>query len=119
MVLFFLIGMFNNFGYVIILSAAKSLADSFNESNLIGIESWALIGVGFFFKSLNAFFLENISHKIRFLITSFGFLIGTCMLGFSVYIDFIFAIFSILIIGASCSFGESVISVPLNLISLT
>ena len=40
-------------GYVIVLSAAKSLADSFDDSNLIGVESWALIGIGFFAKCLS------------------------------------------------------------------
>ena len=107
--LFFIIGTFNNFGYVVVLAAAKSLADCFNEANLIGIESWALIGVGFIVKSINAFYLEGISHRIRGYIAGAGFLIGYFLLSVSVYIDFWFAIFAILFIGAACSYGESVI----------
>lgn len=49
---FFILGTFNNFGYVVILTAAKSLADCFHESHLIGIEAWALIAIGFVLKCL-------------------------------------------------------------------
>ena len=107
--LFFILGTFNNFGYVVVLSAAKSLADCFHQSNLIGVEAWALIGVGFFIKSLNAFYLEGISHRIRGYIAGITFLIGYALLSLSVYIDFWFAIFAILCIGTACSLGESVI----------
>ena len=47
---FFILGTFNNFAYVVILAAAKSLADCFNESNLIGVEQWSLTVIGFFLK---------------------------------------------------------------------
>ena len=94
--LFFMLGTFNNFGYVVVLSAAKSLADCFDQSSLIGVESWALIGVGFFIKSLNAFYLESLSHRVRGYMAGVTFLIGYGLLSLSVYIDFWFAIFGML-----------------------
>ena len=107
--LFFTVGTFNNFGYVVILSAAKSLADCFGQSSLIGVESWALIGTGFVIKSVNAYYLEGISHRVRGWIAGITFFTGYSLLSLSVYVDFWFAICAILLIGTACSFGESVV----------
>jgi hypothetical protein len=38
---FFALGTLNNFGYVVVLSAAASLASGFGGKNLIGVVQWA------------------------------------------------------------------------------
>jgi battenin len=106
--LFFVVGIFNNFGYVVIISAAKTLADHFNDAGLIGVITWALIGVGVIAKFFNAFYLENVSHRLRIYSTSLMFLTGYILLTSSLWVDFWFAVFCIVIVGAGASFGESV-----------
>ena len=43
---FFLLGTINNFGYVVVLSAASSLAHAFDDDSLIGLVAWANVSFG-------------------------------------------------------------------------
>ena len=51
---FWILGTVNNLGFVVVLSGAKSLAEGFNDGNLIGVLNWADVAFGLAVKSLNA-----------------------------------------------------------------
>lgn len=106
---FFVMGTINNLPYVVVGSAAKSLADSFNEADLIGVIQWATVAVGLFVRALNAFYLEGTSFSTRVAANTAAMVVGLVAVAMSVYIDFSFAIGAIVVIGGASSFGESVI----------
>lgn len=55
---FFFMGAINNLSYVVVNSAAKSLAESFDASNLIGAVPWANVAFGLLSRLVNAFFMQ-------------------------------------------------------------
>eukprot|EP01094_Clydonella_sp_ATCC50884_P005572 TRINITY_DN1450_c2_g1_i1.p1 TRINITY_DN1450_c2_g1~~TRINITY_DN1450_c2_g1_i1.p1 ORF type:complete len:433 (-),score=100.92 TRINITY_DN1450_c2_g1_i1:89-1240(-) len=105
----FLLGTLNNFGYVVVNSNAQDLAESFDALNLLSLIPWANVAFGFGARGLNAFVLERLPHKWRIVANAGLLLLGLIGLAMSVYINFYFALFSIVLIGASSSFGESVL----------
>jgi len=106
---FFLLGTINNFGYVVVISAAKSLADGFGKKELYGVITWANVGFGFFFRAVNTFALEHVAYKWRVAATTLMNLLGMAGLVISFYINFWFAIAMIVLLGSGgSSFGESV-----------
>lgn len=103
---FWVLGMINNFAYVVILCGAANLADSFNDGKLTGFVQWANVAIGVMVRLANMYFLESPA-SMRVFFASAAFLLGYCSLAFSVYFNFWTAIASILFIGGACSFGES------------
>jgi len=128
---FWILGTINNFSYVVVNSAAKSLADSFNQSDLIGVIQWANVGFGVMFKALNAFFLigtgysnrvtgdvialrqvlaDVLTHDVMFRVVPSAntvmMLAGLLIVATSRYISFWWAIFGIVCIGSASAFGE-------------
>jgi len=106
---FFALGTINNLSYVVVNSAAKNIADSFGQSDLIGVIVWANVGVGVGFKALNTWFLESVSYDWRILYNSVMLVAGLVCVALSAYINFGFAIFGIIMVGSASAFGESVI----------
>lgn len=107
--LFWLLGTINNLSYVVVGSAAKSLADSFHKSKLIGVIQWANVAIGLFLRSLNAFKLDGTSYSLRVAANTAMMAAGLVALACSVYVDFSFAVFAIVLVGGASSFGESVL----------
>lgn len=103
---FFVMGMINNLVYVIIASAAKSIADGFSKSNLIGLITWANVGLGLFAGTLNTFVLSRTPYSYRIIANSCLSIAG--LLGVAFAPNFWVALAAIVIAGASSSFGESV-----------
>lgn len=62
---------------------------------------------GVFIRLINGWFLERIPHKIRIVVNTVAFSGGIVLVALAP--DFIGAIAGIVIVGAACSFGESVI----------
>ena len=106
---FCILGTINNLGYVVIISAAKSLSEYFNEQSLLGLIPWANVALGFAFRALNTFGLEKVPFKWRMLANTIIMGLGTVGLVFSIYVDFVFALCSIVLLGGSSSFGESIL----------
>ena len=118
---FFILGLFNNFTIVVIVASAKSLADNFDESNLIGVEAWALTIMGFIMKFTNtllfAYFEKELTHSIRLYFSIGMYLIGMILLSlsvssikiFSFMQNFEFVIIAFIVIGGQASFSENVI----------
>jgi len=90
-------------------SAAKSLSGQFCKQNLIGLIPWANVAFGFLARCLNTFVMLSWSYTSRIWIFVISMSAGLVGLAFSVFIDFWFAILAIILIGSSCSFGESLI----------
>ncbi len=108
--LWFILGTLNNFGYSIILSAARSIAVHFDAENLIGFIPWANVGIGMLVRPANIL-LERVPFAARFAINAFLLLVGPLSLAVSIWIDlsFYLSIACILVVGASSSFGETVL----------
>ena len=106
---FFILGTFNNYINVVVVSSSKNLADSFDDTRFIGSITWALSLTSFIAKGINGLYLEKVSHKRRTIFTVFINLIGIIGLTFSKYINFYFALGCLLLLGGGTSFGENVI----------
>ena len=106
---FFLLGVINNFHYVIVLSSAFSLATSFSAVSLIGVIQWATVILGVVVKVVNALYLLDTSHSLRMVVSTFCCVLGLCMLTVSAHVGFWFAISAICLIGAFSALGESLV----------
>jgi battenin len=101
-------GCINNFCYVVIISAAQSIARSFDEENLIGLIAWANVSLGIVSKAWNAFFLEKVSYNWRMFGMGVFYLFGLVGVAVSTFVSFGFCIFAIVVAGSASAFGESV-----------
>lgn len=101
---FFILGTINNLAYVVVLSAAKTLAE--HNKNLFGLIPWANVFFGFVFRVINVF-LEGVPFAYRVLANTLILSGGLFGLSMSGYISFWFALGCIVFVGGSSSFGES------------
>lgn len=103
---FFILGTINNLAYVVVLSAAKTLAE--HNKNLFGLIPWANVFFGFVFRVINVF-LEGVPFAYRVLANTLILSGGLFGLSMSGYISFWFALGCIVFVGGSSSFGESIL----------
>jgi CLN3 protein len=73
---FWLLGTINNYGYVVVLSAAQSIAASYGASAYIGAINWADVGLGLVAKGVNAFALEKVPTSTRVWVATFLMALG-------------------------------------------
>ncbi|XP_048727981.2 battenin-like [Ostrea edulis] len=102
----FLLGSINNLPYVIVTSAAKTIADSFNKRNDVGVVFGANVALSVIVKAINGLFLLKVSYRIRYVVNAVLMIIG--LIGVAFAFDFWFAIVCIVIVGSSAAFGENV-----------
>ncbi|KAI8783883.1 battenin isoform X1 [Biomphalaria glabrata] len=102
----FLMGAINNLPYVIVNSAASTIADRFNHSDLVGVVFGANVSLSVFVKSLNTFLLLKVSYTLRYIVNGCIMLLG--LFGISYAFNFAFAIVCIAVVGSSSAFGENV-----------
>eukprot|EP00743_Colponemidia_sp_Colp-15_P006146 GILK01006606.1.p1 GENE.GILK01006606.1~~GILK01006606.1.p1 ORF type:complete len:460 (+),score=74.39 GILK01006606.1:123-1382(+) len=107
-ILVFFVGVLNNCGYVLVNSAAQSIAKSFDKEDLIALIPWLNIAMGSTARSVNAFFLLKISHTSRILFIAVLMLLGYLGVAVATFVSFYFALAAILLVGSASSFGESV-----------
>jgi battenin len=105
---FWVLGMLNNFAYVVVLCGAGALADSFGMGKYTGVVPWANVSVGLGVRMLNMCCLETRA-SARISATGAVFLVGYAMLALSVFHSFWACIVAIVLLGAANSFGESVV----------
>jgi battenin len=114
---FFTLGCINNFGYVVVLSCANSLANSFDQGALIGLVAWANVFFGFAFKFVNTMdrCLRS-PHRVRLLACVVLLTLGLLIVSLSIYVrgGFYVAILGIVFIGIFSSWGESILLGYLN-----
>ena len=114
---FFLIGVFNNNGYVLVQAGASSLAESFKQQDFMGAFQFAMTGIGFCSRFLNGTVLVNIKHMIRFWMSTLLALTAFCLVALSAYKGtqsddasigwFYLAVFAAVLVGMSQAMGEA------------
>ena len=105
---FFVLGIINNFHFVIV-SSAYSLALSFDALSLIGIISWATVILGMAARVVNTLWLLNTSSYLRVMLSCLVAAVGLVMLVLSTRMSFWVAIIAICLIGAYSAMGENVV----------
>ena len=115
---FWILGTVNNLAFVVVMGASASMACKFNAINDIAAISWANVAVGVFVRLANTVFLLGVSETKRVLGASACFLVGMLGVAFAATCDtstsegvhplFWVTILSIVVLGAACSFAESV-----------
>jgi battenin len=73
---FFMLGLFNNLGYVVIGTAAADLAQKFGYDDLMSSFNLALVTFSVITKFVNSWLLLKVSHKLKIMITGAGWCIG-------------------------------------------
>eukprot|EP00033_Pygsuia_biforma_P001179 GCRY01001340.1.p1 GENE.GCRY01001340.1~~GCRY01001340.1.p1 ORF type:complete len:404 (-),score=92.04 GCRY01001340.1:107-1318(-) len=104
---FLIIGTINNLPYSIVLAAAKNLADEFPNGQL-GVITFANSALGIVSRGVNAFWLESVGYGIRMTANGLFMLVGLLGVAVSTHVNFVFCVCSVLFVGVSSSFGESV-----------
>ncbi|XP_052212437.1 battenin-like isoform X3 [Dreissena polymorpha] len=102
----FLLGTINNLPYVIVTSAANTIADSFGKKNLIGLVFGANVALSVVVKTINGAFMLKVPYGIRYVINTVLMLIG--LFGVAFAPSFWFSLVCIVFVGASSAFGENV-----------
>lgn len=102
----FLLGSINNLPYVIVTSAAKTIADSFGKKNDVGLVFGANVALSVIVKAINGLFLLKVSYWIRYVVNAMLMIIG--LIGVAFAFDFWFALVCIVVVGSSAAFGENV-----------
>ena len=106
---FFLLGCINNLAYVVVNSAAKSIAESFNSGDLIGAVVWANVGFGIGVRFLNTFALLHTPVTSRMIVNCSMLLLGTLGLAGATSISFWLCLAAVVLVGCFSSLGESVL----------
>jgi len=110
LITFWFLGVINNFSYVVVNSAAKSLADGFGQSNMIGLILWCNIAFGIVARFGNTFLLEGCRDGWRVMVAGYLMVAGLLGVSLSVWLgSWALCLVSVVLIGTASSFGESVL----------
>jgi len=110
LITFWFLGVINNFPYVVVNSAAKSLVDGFGQSRLIGLILWCNIAFGVVARFGNTFLLEGCRDGWRVMVAGYLMVAGMIGISLSVWLSsWALCLVSVVVIGTSSSFGESVL----------
>ncbi len=107
--LFWILGLVNNFGYVVVFSSVKSITEHFDVKSLAGVIQWANVGLGVGAKLINMTCLLEISFGTRMFFNFLFMLIGGGLTMISMKLEFAIAVVGVIFIGISSAFGESVL----------
>jgi len=111
---FFIIGLINNNGYVIIASSAQDMATAFDHKNLMSMFQLCLILFSSLVRVINSKYLLHFRHKSKILSVAIAWTVGNLLYASAFYIDnnslaLTIALTSTLIIGAFTSVGDCTI----------
>lgn len=102
-----LIGLINNIFFLIIFSSAQRIVEHFHATGYLAMVNWSCTFCGLFANGINSLLTTfNVSYDWRFIANTICMGIG--LLGSAFATSFWLACASILFIGFSCNFGESV-----------
>lgn len=102
------IALSNNISYFIILASAQRIVDRYKENGLLPSVDLALCFSGLFAGSINtALTQHNVSYDTRFIANTILMFVGYLGCAFSP--QFWMCLISVMLLGSSCNFGESVI----------
>jgi battenin len=106
----FVLGLLNNSGYVIVLSAAADLANRFHQEKLMSLFSGSLVFFSIAVKMFSATFLLKLKHKARVKIAVAFFLLGVASIILALRVEnFQIALLGSLLLGMGGAFGDSAI----------
>ena len=104
------LGLFNNIGYVLVNSSSQSLAEHFNEKNLMSAFTFCLTSLSIATSFVNSKFLLKTRHISKIQGTLLCFTLGYLCVGFSNMIDtfpaFVLCLFGSVILGSAGTLGE-------------
>ena len=105
-----LLGLFNNIGYVLVNSSSQSLAQHFDEKNLMSAFTFCLTSLSIVVSFINSKFLLKTRHISKIQGTLLCFTLGYLCVGFSNMIDtfpaFVLCLFGAVILGGAGTLGE-------------
>eukprot|EP00756_Hemistasia_phaeocysticola_P002258 Hpha_TRINITY_DN11559_c0_g1::TRINITY_DN11559_c0_g1_i1::g.32180::m.32180/K12389/BTS, CLN3; battenin len=110
---FWWLGTLNNLPYVIIMSAAKKIADDNDEKHLMPLLTWGLNAVGFLMRIFNTVCLAGKPYGPRFMGQAIGTASGLVIVGCASWIGdsggthFAMAVLGTIVLGTASAFGES------------
>lgn len=105
---FFLLGLLNNCGYVIVLASASDLAKKFEKDDMMSLFAGCLVFFSILVKVFNAKYLLKIHHKIRIAVAVAFFMIGVLAIIFALRKDsFNLSLFGSMLLGIGVSFGDA------------
>lgn len=111
----FLVGIFNNNGYVLVQAGSKSIADSFGKSDLMASFQFAMTSISICTRYANGSFLVNIPHLTRVMIVTMLQLTSFIGIALASYLSdpenpkdslFYLSLFASVLTGISCGMGE-------------
>jgi battenin len=108
----FILGLINNLFYVVVNTAGQSLCSEFHREKWVGAILWCNISFGILAKLINMFFLENTGFGWRITLTGLFSLLGLVGISLSIIAGpsyFPLCLFSIVLIGTACCWGENVL----------
>lgn len=104
----FFLGLLNNSGYVIVLSASADLADRFHQEKLMSLFSGSLVFFSIGVKMISAWFLLKLYHKMRIGVAIAFFFLGLSSIILALRVEnFELALLGSLFLGMGGSFGDS------------
>jgi len=106
---FFLLGTLNNLSYVVVNSAAKSIADSFHSGQFMPAIVWANVALGIGVRFLNTFYLLATPYNMRIIACVLLCLGGSIGLALGTLVSFWMCLAAVVLVGCFSSLGESVI----------
>ena len=107
--LFWILGLLNNTPGVVVLSAAKSISESFNKKDSIGALYWANTALGLVMSILAGSILLRFSTQTKMIAAFLCALIGLTVTAVATKVSFELAIVGILFIGIASSLGQATI----------
>lgn len=110
---FFIVGIFNNNGYILVQAAAEDLANQFNQSSFMGAFLFVMILFGAISRYVHGRFFVNVKHTNRILIVTVFTILSFVMIAVAcqeTQIPWMFwvAVLASVFTGISQSFGEAV-----------
>jgi len=105
---FFVMGLINNFVYVVVLSASDSLSKDLDAAKYMSLFSVSLVLFSAIIRVINSRYLVKIVHRIRIIMSLTLTIIGIMVMIYSVYCKiFFFCLLGSTFIGLGCSLGDS------------
>ena len=102
-----LVGLINNIFFLLVMSSAQRIVSHFNKNGMVGMVYWSCTFCGLFASYINTVLSQcSVSYDIRFIVNTI--FMGIGLLGCAISPTFLLSCISILFVGFSCNFGESV-----------
>jgi battenin len=109
-IILFFLGLFNNSGYVVVLSAASDMAHDFGYDKSMSLFSGCMVFFSVAVKVISAKYLLKVYHKIRVGIAVSFFIMGvTSIILAYKFMSFPLSLFGTMLLGMGGAFGDSAI----------